>query len=191
MSFDLDGAVPGRRSLLLGSLKGNYMKGFVAVVVLATACMGSVSADDVSARGSNARVSFYAHETDGNLQGQLVTASLVDKKITVSVDASNVSDGQHEISVVVYEGNGVEAFHGSRSQRYQGGHAGASFGYTFNKDDAPGTWWAIATLDGRPLSEQQIQVSAAGGSAVAPAQPSSQKGLPMAKLSPAPNAVRR
>lgn len=138
------------------------MKQPIVKAILAV-CVSALGVAAASAPGTGGRISFYAHQTDGNLQGQLTVASIDIKKFTISVNASNVSDGSHEVAIVVYDGNGVEAFHATRSERYKGGYAGASFGYTFDKYDAPGTWWVIATLDGRALAEQQIQISAATG----------------------------
>ena len=116
---------------------------------------GWASPDDGEPSG---RLSLYLRNVDGHLSSPTTTAAIRQKVyFAVDVEATGIDGITREIGITVFDGNGREVL---RATNAANASSGASFGYTIRRADMPGAWWAVATLDGKPLAELRFPVTA-------------------------------
>jgi hypothetical protein len=67
--------------------------------------------------------------------------------------------GEHQLTIVIYDGSGREAYRALSTLVGRLGPVGVTTSYGFNKArDAAGTWWYVVHLDGRIVLSNSIEV---------------------------------
>jgi hypothetical protein len=134
------------------------MKNTPRILVLAAGLFVSLS---VQAVGPTVSTRFLIQDPVTHENTPAMTAHL-DQLVCLAVGAALTPDGDHSLSLTLYDGLGREADAMRYSVTAVSGFWGTFVCLGFNqKRDAPGTWWYVGELDGEPLFSESIEIGAA------------------------------
>ncbi len=112
----------------------------------------------VQAVGPTVSTRFLIHDPITHERTPAMYASL-DQMVCLAIGAALTPEGDHSLSLTLYDGLGREADAMRYSVTASSGYWGSLVCLSFNqKRDAPGTWWYVGELDGEPLFSESIEI---------------------------------
>ena len=86
-------------------------------------------------------------------------AHLSDANVGITVEGAGAADGDHQVHLSIYDGNGREYIQIVRTVRARGQHWYFCFLHGYDKGiDSPGTWTYVVDLDGKLLISETLSV---------------------------------
>jgi hypothetical protein len=92
----------------------------------------------------------------------ITSARIDDQHVCIILRDVSTLDGDHSLSMVIYDGAGREAYRSLGTITAKDKKWAHTICYGFNSDhDVPGTWWYVAELDDQPLVSKELVVARA------------------------------
>jgi len=126
------------------------------------AAVGGVSLGHIAAAADPPAnpISIYLHSVDASDNTPVESVALTDKFFMISVVAVPTVPGSHEVAATLYDSTGRQVLRATVEEEPRRPKFHLSVGYNLKVDDPIGAWRIVATLDGGPLAERVLQVSA-------------------------------
>lgn len=94
---------------------------------------------------------------DSYAEVPVLKARITDPNIGIRMEQSGVVDGDHLLHLTVFDGAGRQLEDEILTITAKGGHWGFAEFRTYDpKRDAPGEWWYVGELDGKPLFSKSL-----------------------------------
>jgi hypothetical protein len=134
--------------------------GFSRVLLRALGALLGIVAVAGAAEPPTRPISIYLHAVDNNSNTPVDALALTDKYFYIGTRVTPVVKGSHELAVLLYDPTGRQVMRSVLEQEQRGPDVSVGAGYYFKADDSVGRWRIVALLDGAPVSERWVQVSA-------------------------------
>jgi len=92
----------------------------------------------------------------------IASARIDDQHVCLVLRDVSTVDGDHSLSLVIYDGAGREAYRSVSTITAKEKKWGRTICYGYNSEhDTAGTWWYVAELDDQPLVSKELVVARA------------------------------